>query len=278
MTDGRNRTASQAPGIDVERHSRQLLLPELGEAGQRALQRARALVVGCGGLGAPVIQYLAGAGVGSLTLYDDDVVERSNLNRQLLHREADVGRRKAERAREWVQALDGALEVQAHVERVTTQNVRALVAAHDIVLDCTDGLPNKYLLNDACVREDTPLIHGAVTAFDGQLLVVPGASGPCLRCLFEEIPPPGVVPSCGQAGVLGAVCGIVGSMMANEAIKLLSAAPALRPASRFFVMDARLPSLRALRIERRADCPTCGDEPEYDARDDDDYRLSCRGI
>ena len=184
MTDVRKGTATQTPKIDVERHSRQLLLPEVGEAGQRALAGARALVVGCGGLGAPVVQYLAAAGVGHLSLYDDDVVERSNLNRQLLHREVDIGRWKAERASEWVQALDPALVVQAHVERVTTQSARTLVAAHDIVLDCTDGLPNKYLLNDACVREDTPLIHGAATAFDGQLLVVPGATGPCLRCLW----------------------------------------------------------------------------------------------
>lgn len=252
------------------RHSRQLLLPEIGREGQARLERARVLVVGCGGLGAPVIEQLAAAGVGHLTLADDDAVELSNLNRQVLHRTEDVGRKKAERAREWVLALDPELQVEALVRRIGTADARDLAKAHDLVVDCTDGLPAKFLLNDACVLEDVPLVHGAATAFSGQVLFVPGRAGPCLRCLFEEVPPPGTVPTCQEAGILGATCGLVGSLMALEAIQHL--AGLAREGGRFLTVDALGPEVRTLRFLPRPECAACGDEPEVDARTPDDYQ------
>jgi molybdopterin/thiamine biosynthesis adenylyltransferase len=259
-----------SPTARAERHSRQLLLPDVGPAGQARLEVARVLVVGCGGLGAPVVQYLAAAGVGHLTLCDDDVVELSNLNRQVLHRQQDVGRSKAERAAEWVADLDDAVSVTAQRGRLGVHDARELARAHDLVMDCTDGLPAKYLLNDACVLEDRPLVHGAATAFDGQVLFVPGRGGPCLRCLFEELPPAGSVPSCQEAGVLGATTGLVGSLMVVEAVKHLVGKQG--GGGRFVSVDAFGPSLRALRFERQADCPACGEAPEVDARTADDYR------
>lgn len=262
--------SSGNPKSRAERHGRQLLLPELGADGQARLSRARALVVGCGGLGAPVIQYLAAAGVGHLTLCDDDQVELSNLNRQVLHRAADVGRAKVERAAEWVRALDDGLSVEALRERVGVANARELARAHDVVVDCTDGLPIKFLLNDACVMEDVPLVHGAATGFSGQVLVVPGASGPCLRCLFEDVPPPGTVPTCQEAGVLGGTVALVGSLMALEVVKRL-AHIGEGEGGRFLTVDALEPSLRPLRFSRRDDCAACGDEPEVDARTPADY-------
>lgn len=254
-----------------ERHQRQLILPELGSAGQDRLAAARVLVVGCGGLGSPVIQYLAAAGTGVLTLCDDDVVEDSNLNRQTLHRERDHGRPKAERAAEWVHELDPALSVRTLDERVSTHNARELAQEHDLVVDCTDGLPVKYLLNDACVRERVPLVHGAITAFAGQLMVVSAGGRPCLRCLFPEIPSPADVPTCQTAGVLGAAVGVVGSMMALEAIKLLATdAPTL--AGRFCAWDGHAGSTRVLDVPPDAGCAACGEAPRVDARDPAAYQ------
>jgi adenylyltransferase/sulfurtransferase len=256
-----------------DRYHRQLLLPDFGAAGQDALERARVLVVGCGGLGTPVVQYLAAAGVGALTLVDDDVVEESNLNRQVLHRQADVGRSKAERAAEWVHALDDELTVRALDERVTTHNARELAQEHDLVVDCTDGLPVKYLLNDACVRERVPLVHGAVTAFAGQVLVVPAGGAPCLRCLFPEIPPPEDVPTCQTAGILGAATGVIGSMMASEALKLLASAPTL--SGRFCAWDGLANTTRVLGVPKDARCAACGESPTIDARDPAAYEPAC---
>lgn len=258
------------PKERAERHSRQLRMPEIGPEGQARIARARVLVVGCGGLGAPVIEQLAAAGVGHLTLVDDDAVERSNLNRQVLHRAEDIGRKKAERAAEWVRALDPELSVAPLVRRLGVHDARDLAKEHDLVVDCVDGLPVKFLLNDACVLEDVPLVHGAATGLSGQVLFVPGGRGPCLRCLFEEVPPPGAVPSCQEVGVLAATCGFVGSLMALEALKHLAGVAA--GGGRFLVVDAGAPELRGLRLERRADCAACGDEPEVDARTPDDYQ------
>lgn len=258
------------PRARAERHGRQLLLPELGADGQARLEAGRVLIVGCGGLGAPVVQYLAAAGVGHLTLCDDDDVELSNLNRQVLHRGADVGRNKAARAAEWVAELDPALKVTALEERLGVKNARELVRAHDVVVDCTDGLPGKFLLNDAAVLENVCLVHGAATGFAGQVLVVPGASGPCLRCLFEDVPPPGTVPSCQEAGVLGGTVALVGSLMVLEVVKRL-AGLGDDVTGRFLSVDALAPAMRPLRFSRREDCAACGEEPDVDARTPADY-------
>lgn len=261
----------------AQRQARQIALPEVGPQGQAALGRARVLVVGCGGLGAPVIHYLAAAGVaaehgvGHLTLVDDDAVEPSNLNRQVLFGEADVGRKKAEVAAERVRALDGAIDVEARVERLTGMAARRAAAAHDLVLDCTDGLPTKFLLNDACVLEDRPLVHGAATAWSGQVLVVPGRRGPCLRCLFEEPPPRGTVPTCRTAGILGAVTGVIGAMMAAEAVKLLVGKGERALVGRFWAVDVLAPLVRELAFARRAACAACGDAPSVDVTRAEDY-------
>lgn len=246
------------------------MLPEVGPAGQARLAAARVLVVGCGGLGAPVISSLAAAGVGHLTLVDDDSVEASNLNRQVLFTEADVGRRKAEVAAERARALSGTLDVVARAERLAAGGVRAAVRGFSLVVDCTDGLPTKFLLNDACVREDVPLVHGAATAWSGQVLVVPGRRGPCLRCLFEGPLPAGALPTCRTAGILGAVTGVVGSFQAAEAVKLLVGnANAL--VGRLLAIDVLAPSVRAVGFSRRAACAACGDAPSVDATNPADY-------
>lgn len=252
------------------RHARQLVLPELGQAGQARLRSAHVLVVGCGGLGAPVISYLSAAGIGRLTLVDDDTVEPSNLNRQVLFGSDDVGARKAERAADVVSRMDPSIGVTARVERLSGMTVRAAVRAADLVVDATDGLPTKFLLNDACVLEDRPLVHGAATGFSGQVLVVPGRSGPCLRCLFDEPPPRGAVPSCREAGILGAVTGVVGSLMAAEAIKHLVGRPETL-VGRFLAIDVLAPAVRPLAFARRADCSACGDTPSVDVTNSSDY-------
>lgn len=262
------------PRERTERHSRQLRLAGIGREGQARLAAARVLVVGCGGLGAPVVAQLAAAGCGTLTLVDDDRVERSNLNRQWLHRDVDIGREKALRAAEWVRELDPALNVVAQTERLSWQDARERVRGHDLVMDCADGLPTKFLLSDACVLEDVPLVHGAASAFAGQVLWIPGRSGPCLRCLFEDVPAPGTVPTCQQIGVLAATCGMVGSMMVLEAIQFLSG---MRHApGRFFSVDTEAPMVREIRLTRRVDCIACGDTPDVDARTPDDYTPRAR--
>jgi molybdopterin/thiamine biosynthesis adenylyltransferase len=258
----------------MERHHRQLILPEVGKKGQAALETARVLVVGCGGLGAPVIQYLAAAGVGRFTLCDDDFVEVSNLNRQVIHRARDVGRPKVERAREFILELDPELSVETVQARVTTENARALFASHALVLDCTDGFPSKYLLNDASVAEDRPLVHGAAVGMVGQVMLVRGRSGPCLRCMFPELPPPEASQSCQEAGVLGATCGVVGALMASEAVKFL-VDPARRRGDAFHAVDVLELSVRSLNVKRDPSCPACGDKPSVNARRAEDYVASC---
>lgn len=246
------------------------MLPEVGRAGQARLGAARVLVVGCGGLGAPVISALAAAGVGHLTLVDDDSVEPSNLNRQVLFTEADLGRRKAEVAAERVRALNSACEVLARCERLAAGGARAAVRGFSLVVDCADGLPTKFLLNDACVSEDVPLVHGAATAWSGQVLVVPGRQGPCLRCLFEGPLPAGALPTCRTAGILCAVTGVVGSFQAAEAVKVLVGNPQTL-VGRLLAVDVLTPSVRAVRFPRRADCAACGESPTADGTNPADY-------
>jgi molybdopterin/thiamine biosynthesis adenylyltransferase len=252
------------------RYARQRVLPEVGARGQELLAAARVLVVGCGGLGAPVIQQLAAAGVGHFVLLDDDVVEPSNLNRQVLFGEADIGARKAERAAAWVRGFDASIVVEARVERLAPISGRKVVRGASLVVDCSDGLPTKYLCNDICVLEDVPLVHGAATAWSGQVLVVPGRRGPCLRCLFPEQPERGELPTCRTAGIVGAVTGVVGSLMAAEAVKLLVGREETL-VGRFFAVDVLTSSFRALGFPRRADCAACGDAPSVDPSNAADY-------
>jgi len=242
------------PGTDltaeeVSRYSRHLLLPEIGRAGQRRLKNARVLVVGAGGLGSPVLLYLAAAGVGTIGVVDDDDVDASNLQRQVVHGTADVGRPKVDSAAEAVARVNPLVRVVRHHGRVTADNALDLAAGYDLVLDGTDNFPTRYLVSDACVLTRTPLVWGSILRFDGQVSVFWAEHGPTYRDLFPSPPPAGSVPSCGEAGVLGAVCAMVGSVMAAEAVKLVTGSgdPLV---GRLVVLDALAMTWRTVPVGR----------------------------
>ena len=243
-----------------DRYSRHLLLPQVGEAGQRRLQRARVLVVGAGGLGAPAAFYLAAAGVGRLRIVDDDVVERSNLQRQIIHTDAAIGSAKVESARARLLALNPYIEVEAIAQRVTSANVDALMEGVDVVLDGSDNFPLRYLLNDACIKHARPLVYAAIERFDGQVGVFDAGrrrgQAPCYRCLFPEPPPPEFAPNCAQAGVLGVLPGLAGVIQATEVLKLLLEIG--QPlAGRLLRFDALGMRFRETRVHPDPDCPVC---------------------
>ena len=244
----------------LERYSRHLRLAEVGAEGQRRLQDARVLLVGAGGLGSPVAFYLAAAGVGRLRLVDDDVVDRSNLQRQILHTEASIGAAKVESARDRLLALNPRVRVEAVRERVTPDNVESLLDGTDVVVDGSDNFPLRYLLNDACVKLGKPLVYGAVQRFEGQASVFDAGRHrgrcPCYRCLFPEPPPPQFAPSCAEAGVLGVLPGIVGLLQATEAIKLLLGVGQTL-AGRLLQFDALSMRFREVRLAPDPDCPVC---------------------
>ena len=243
------------------RYARQIVLPEVGLDGQRRLAQARVLVIGAGGLGSPVALYLAAAGIGTLRIVDDDQVEISNLQRQVLHTSARVGRAKVQSATETLNALNPALKVEAIEQRVTSANIDALVADCDIWVDGSDNLPTRYLLSDAAVKHGKPLVYGAVERFSGQVSVFhPGSargSAPCYRCLFPEPPPPDQAPNCAEVGVIGVVPGIVGLLQANEAIKLLLGIgePLV---GRLLLFDALTAQFRELALRADPECALCG--------------------
>ena len=254
------------PGLDAgerdfhDRYSRHLLLPQVGEAGQRRLQRSRVLVVGAGGLGAPAAFYLAAAGVGRLRIVDHDTVERSNLHRQIIHTEAGVGAPKVESARERLLALNPHVEVEAIQQRVTSGNVDALMDGVDVVLDGSDNFPLRYLLNDACIKHARPLVYAAIERFDGQVGVFDAGRrrgvAPCYRCLFPEPPPPEFAPNCAEAGVLGVLPGLAGVMQAAEVLKLLLEIG--EPlSSRLLRFDALAMRFRETQVPPDPDCPLC---------------------
>jgi adenylyltransferase/sulfurtransferase len=259
----------------LDRYSRHILLDGVESDGQAALLDSRVLVVGAGGLGAPALQYLAAAGVGTLGIADDDEVERSNLQRQVIHRDADVGRPKVDSAREFVAALNPDVDVRTHGVRVAPANAEDLVAEYDFVIDASDNFPTRYLLNDACQLRDVPLAFGAVHRFGGQVSTFP-PGGPCYRCVFPEAPPPGTVPDCATAGVLGVLPGTVGCLQATEAMKwLLGLGETL--AGRLLVYDALAPGFEALSVERNPACPVCGDDaPAIESVTEVAYDGGCR--
>ncbi len=243
------------------RYARHLALPEVGEAGQLRLKVARVLLVGAGGLGSPAALYLAAAGVGTLDVVDFDVVDRSNLQRQVLHTEGRVGRLKVESAREALLALNPNVTVNAHAARVTDESVDALVAPVDVVVDGTDNFGTRYRVNDACVRAGKPYVYGSVHRFEGQVGVFwpasPGGPSPCYRCLFPAPPPPSLAPNCAQVGVLGVLPGVVGLLQAVEALKLLLGlgTPLVGQVACY---DALAAELSRLRVPRALECATCG--------------------
>ena len=245
---------------EVRRYSRHLVLPQVGLEGQRALKAARVLCIGAGGLGSPVAMYLAAAGVGTLGLVDYDVVDYSNLQRQLLHMTHDIGRPKVASARERIRAINPEVRVEPHEIALTSANAIGLVAAYDLVVDGSDNFPTRYLVNDACALARRPYVYGSIFRFEGQASVFASPDGPCYRCLFPEPPPPDLVPSCAEGGVLGVLPGIVGTIQAAEAIKLvLGIGEPL--VGRLLIVDALAMHFREVRLKRDPECPVCGPNP-----------------
>jgi molybdopterin/thiamine biosynthesis adenylyltransferase/rhodanese-related sulfurtransferase len=252
------------PSPDAIRYARQVLLPEFGREGQQRLLDARVLIIGLGGLGSPAAMYLAAAGVGTLGLVDFDVVDETNLHRQIIHGTADVGRSKMTSAVETLSAINPDLRLEEHEEPFSVANARALVEAYDIVVDGTDNFPTRYLVNDACVMSGTPNVYGSIFRFEGQAAVFAAPGGPCYRCLHPEPPPAGLIPNCAEAGVLGVLPGIIGTIQATEAIKLITGIgePLV---GRLLLYDASRMTFRDITLSRDAECPVCGDAPSIRA-------------
>jgi molybdopterin/thiamine biosynthesis adenylyltransferase/rhodanese-related sulfurtransferase len=255
---------------EVKRYSRHLIIPDVGMVGQKRLKNAKVLCVGAGGLGSPALLYLAAAGVGSLGVIDFDVVDESNLQRQIIHGQSDVGRPKALSARDSIKEVNPYVNVVVHQEALTNDNVMEIFAGYDLIVDGTDNFATRYMVNDACVLLGKPYVWGSIYRFDGQASVFWAEHGPCYRCLYPEPPPPGMVPSCAEGGVLGVLCASIGSIQVNEAIKLLIGIgePLV---GRLMVYDALEMSYRSLNIKKDPECPICGKNPtiteliDYDA-------------
>jgi MoaD family protein len=255
---------------EVQRYSRHLIMPEVGVEGQLKLKAARVLCIGAGGLGAPASMYLAAAGVGTLGLVDFDTVDASNLHRQIIYGVQDVGRSKLEASRDHLQSMNPSLKVVLHEGALTSKNALDVLRDYDVILDGTDNFQTRYLVNDACVLLGKPNAYGSIFRFDGQASVFAVKDGPCYRCLYPEPPPPGLVPSCAEGGVLGVLPGIIGIIQATEAIKLILGAgqPLI---GRLLLYDALQMRFRELKLRRDVECPVCGDNPtireliDYDA-------------
>jgi len=257
----------------LDRYSRHIIMDEVGPEGQTALLDTDVLCVGAGGLGSPVIEYLAAAGVGRMGIVDDDVVERSNLQRQVLHRDDDVGRPKVESAAEFVRERNPDVTVEPHETRLDEDNVEAFVADYDLVVDGSDNFRTRYLLNDACTVAEVPLCHGAIYRFEGQVTTIT-PEGPCYRCIFPEAPEPGTVPDCATTGVLGVLPGTVGCLQATEAVKVAMGVG--EPLSgRLLLYDAMDLTFETVEVRRNPDCPVCGDDPSITSVHDVEYTGTC---
>ena len=248
---------------EIQRYSRHLIMPEVGLEGQLKLKRARILCIGTGGLGAPLGLYLAAAGVGHLGLVDFDVVDSSNLQRQVTFTTEDVGKSKSEAARARLKALNPTIEITAYETRLTSENALELFKDYDIVVDGTDNFPTRFLVNDACLLLGKPNVYGSIFRFEGQATVFGYPGGPCYRCLYPEPPPPGLVPSCAEGGVLGVLPGIIGSIQAMETIKLIlgTGEPLV---GRLLLFDALAMRFRELKLRRNPECPLCGEHRTLD--------------
>jgi adenylyltransferase/sulfurtransferase len=245
---------------EIKRYSRHLIMPEVGIDGQRRLKQSSVLCIGAGGLGSPAAMYLAAAGVGRIGIVDFDVVDYSNLQRQLLHGTPDVGRSKLASARDRIQALNPHVQVDTYETSLSSQNALELFAPYDVILDGTDNFPTRYLVNDACVISGKPNAYGSIFRFEGQASVFATKDGPCYRCLYPEPPPPGLVPSCAEGGVLGVLPGIIGVIQATEAIKVMIGIgePLI---GRFLIYDALKMRFRELKLKKDPECPVCGPNP-----------------
>jgi adenylyltransferase/sulfurtransferase len=260
---------------EVKRYSRHLIIPDVGMSGQKRLKNAKVLVVGAGGLGSPALLYLAAAGVGTLGVIDFDVVDESNLQRQIIHGQSDIGRPKALSARDSIKEVNPYVNVIVHEEALTTDNVMEIFSGYDLIVDGTDNFATRYMVNDACVLLAKPYVWGSIYRFDGQASVFWADYGPCYRCLYPEPPPPGMVPSCAEGGVLGVLCASIGSIQVTEAIKLLTGIgdPLV---GRLMVYDALEMNYRSLNIKKDPDCPICG--PNATITELIDYDAFCGAV
>jgi len=245
---------------EIKRYSRHLIMPEVGMDGQRRIKQGSVLCIGAGGLGSPAAMYLAAAGVGRIGIVDFDVVDYSNLQRQLLHTTNDVGRTKLESAKNKINALNPHVQVDTYEEALSSDNAMRLFKGYDVILDGTDNFPTRYLVNDACVLMGIPNAYGSIFRFEGQASVFATKDGPCYRCLYPEPPPPGLVPSCAEGGVLGVLPGVIGVIQATESIKLLTGIgqPLI---GRFLIYDALNMKFRELKLRKDPECPVCGTNP-----------------
>jgi sulfur-carrier protein adenylyltransferase/sulfurtransferase len=261
---------------EVRRYSRHLIIPDVGMAGQKRLKNAKVLCVGAGGLGSPALMYLAAAGVGTLGVIDFDVVDESNLQRQIIHGQSDVGRPKAESAADSVKEINPLVNVVVHNEALSNDNVMDVFAGYDLIVDGTDNFATRYMVNDAAVLLGKPYVWGSIYRFDGQASVFWAEHGPCYRCLYPEPPPPGMVPSCAEGGVLGVLCASIGSIQVNEAIKLLTGIgePLV---GRLMIYDALEMTYRSVKVRKDPECPLCGKNPSITELVED-YEAFCGAV
>lgn len=258
----------------LERYSRHIILKEVGIKGQERLYRAKILIVGAGGLGAPAALYLAAAGVGTLGIADADRVELSNLQRQIIHHTSDLGKAKVESAAEKIRAINPDVTVRAHHCFISAANIRDVIAGYDFVIDGTDNFAAKFLINDACVLAGIPYSHGGILRFNGQTMtVLPGKSA-CFRCVFRQPPPPGAVPTCSQAGVLGAIAGMLGTIQATEALKHIVGAGHVL-ADTLLTFEALEMNFRRVKVRRDPECPLCGEHPSIHELFDEEPPAAC---
>ena len=245
---------------EVRRYSRHLIIPDVAMAGQKRLKNSKVLAIGAGGLGSPTLMYLAAAGVGTLGVIDFDTVDESNLQRQIIHGQSDIGKSKAQSARETVLEINPLINMIVHEERLENDNVFEIFSQYDLIVDGTDNFATRYMVNDACVLLNKPYVWGSIYRFDGQASVFWAENGPCYRCLYPEPPPPGMVPSCAEGGVLGVLCASIGSVQATEAIKLLTGIgePLV---GRLMIYDALEMTYREVKIRKDPECPICGKNP-----------------
>jgi len=258
----------------LQRYLRNIMLPEIGKKGQQKLLESKVLCIGAGGLGSPVIQYLAAAGVGTLGIMDNDVVDMSNLQRQVIHG-GNVDKPKVTSAAEFVEKLNPDVKVVPYQTRLDAGNIMDTIKDYDIVMDCSDNFATRFLVNDACVLTGTPLSHGSIFSFEGQVTTIIPGKGPCYRCLFEHAPPPGTVPLSHEVGVMGVLPGIIGIIQATEVIKYLLGIGELL-LGRMIYYDALYMTFDEIRIRKNPQCPVCGEEPKIDQIQEEVYDGSCR--
>ncbi|XGI83891.1 ThiF family adenylyltransferase [Halorutilales archaeon Cl-col2-1] len=257
----------------IDRYSRHIILDQVGAEGQAKLLNSRVLVIGAGGLGAPVIQYLAAVGVGTIGIVDDDEVERSNLQRQVIHGDDDVGRPKVDSAEDFVARLNPDVEVEKYETRIDENNIDNIIESFDFVIDATDNFATRYLVNDACTLADKPFSHGAIFKFEGQVTSFTDPEGPCYRCMFPEAPPPGMMPNCAEAGVIGVLPGIIGVVQATEAVKyLLDIGDSLDGRMMFY--DSTDMSFDEVEIHKDPNCPVCSESPDITSVKDEEVEYS----